>query len=111
MRRRALLPIPAMRRRALLQEKALPRPADVRRAGCLFSLCAGSISLSGRLNKGYLVDLLECCEATPHALKGRLTEKAHAFFLSQLADFRSGLLIQNQLADRVGQIEQFMDRG
>src|ERR1039458_3229242 len=78
------------------------------------SLRTSEVGFLSRINSrigSFRSDLLECSEAAPDALKCRLTQETHAFFLGQLADFRSGLLIQNQLADRVGQIEQLMNRG
>ncbi len=45
-----------------------------------------------------------------HAVDRRFAQELHAFLLGQLADFRSGLLLQNDFPDRIGQLQQFVDR-
>src|ERR1035437_4991642 len=88
-----------------------PPPADARRTEKRIGSSSGSCSLSGGLDERNFVDLFQGGQAALHAVNGRFAQKAHAFPLCQLANLRSRFLFQNQLADRVGQVEQFMDGG
>src|SRR5581483_5970504 len=55
-------------------------------------------------------DFFQSGQAAAYAVDGGLTKEAHALFLRQLADFRGGLLFEDQLADGISEIEQLVNR-
>ena len=66
-------------------------------------------SLAVRLDKGHFVDFLESGEAAPNAIQRRFPQKLHTFLLRQLAHFGGRFLLENHLANRIGQVEQLVD--
>src|ERR1700730_17708138 len=65
--------------------------------------------LSGGLDERNFVDFFQGCNSVSNLSQRRLAQKAHTILASSSANFRCRLLFQNQLADAVGQIEQFVD--
>src|SRR5215472_15558129 len=70
-----------------------------------------SIPLPGSLDERDLVDLLQGGDTGLDPGQRRLAQEPHAFFVCCPADLRRRPLLQNQLADAVRKIEQFVDGG
>src|SRR5208282_1062804 len=62
------------------------------------------------LDKGDLVDLFQSGKSAAHLVQSRFAQEAHAFFAGGFPDFRGRPLLQNHLANTVGQIQKFMNR-
>src|SRR5688500_18698031 len=58
----------------------------------------------------HLVDLSQRGHATQHLLDRGLTQEPHAFVASRFLDLGRRPARQDQLADVVGEVEQFADR-
>src|SRR5215475_5335989 len=67
--------------------------------------------LPGSLDERDLVDLLQRRDAGPDFVERGFTQESHSFFMRRLADFRRRPLFQNQFADAIGKIKQFVDGG
>src|ERR1041385_2950422 len=70
--------------------------------------CSNHFALT--LNKRHLVDLFQSSHALQDLLHRRISQKRHAFLARHPLDLRSRPFLQNQLADMVAQIQQFMNR-
>src|ERR1019366_5025823 len=61
------------------------------------------------LDEGDFVDLFESSQSAADAVEGGFAEEAHAFSASEPANFGGWLLFKDDLADRVGQVEELVD--
>jgi hypothetical protein len=68
-------------------------------------------TLARGLNKRDFVNFAKGSQAATNAVQGRLTQEVHALPFCELTDFRARFLLQNYLANWIGQIEQLMDGG
>src|SRR5450432_180351 len=66
---------------------------------------------AGRLDECDLVDLFQCSQAPAHAIQRRFAQELHALLLRQLADLGARPLLEDHFTDRVGEVEQLVDRG
>src|SRR5882757_10088359 len=66
--------------------------------------------LPSHLDEGDFVDLAQCGQPLAHTLERRLTQKFHAHPLRGAANLRRRPLLQDQLANRIVQVQQLMDR-
>src|SRR5882757_4312264 len=68
------------------------------------------LCLPSHLDESDFVDLAHCRQPLAYTLQRRLTKKLHSHPLRCAANLRCRPLLQNQLANRIVQIQQLMDR-
>src|SRR5271169_4357527 len=73
--------------------------------------CLRSPASAHGLDKGDLVDLFQSGESTAHLVQSRFAQEAHTLFAGGFPYLRRGPLLENHLADAVGQIQKFMNCG
>src|SRR5882724_4930252 len=61
------------------------------------------------LDEGDLIDFLERGDAAPRLFERRLAEECHALFARRAANFGGGPPVENQFANALGKIQQFVD--
>src|SRR5258708_2018426 len=106
--------VKSSRRGILSEARAAIRPLTLTshaRRGRVRDCWRLAIFLPGGLDKRDLVDLLHCSDAGLDLLQRRFAQEPHSFVMRRLADLRRRPLFQNQFADMVGKIKQFVDGG